>query len=260
MGDSNQRRKDFKKGSMMSEGRYLYCITNRRKRDYGDIGIDNNRVYSVIYKDMSVVVHDCESRPYESKNVEKVKSWVWIHNYVIKEVMGDKWVVIPFTFDTIINGDEKVLKDWLASAYLQMRKECNRLSGRSEYGVGVYLKPKGIKVDFKGITSGKEYLLKKREEKMVSEMLEGEIAQHRSDIMKRVSGLVTELQTVKPRNIPEGFEDKILVANLSVLVNQRELKELSKQLDKMNGEGFIVRLTGPWPPYSFVDSLEKPKT
>ena len=44
-----------------------------------------------------------------------------------------------------------------------------------------------------------------------------------------------------------------MIMNLSCLVYKDSHTELGEELGKINQlEGFSVRFTGPWPPYSFV--------
>ncbi len=240
----------------MSEAIYLYCITNREEKDYGNIGIDNNRVYSVVYRDIAAIVHNCKNEPYESRDVEKAKGWVLSHNNVIEAVMGNKWVVIPFSFDTIINGGEKVLEKWLFSVYQQIKQELRRLNGKLEYGIDIYIKPAKIQVNSEKTCSGRDYLFRRKEENMAMKKLMEEVTQHKLNIIEKVEKLITDFQTTKRRNIPEGFEDKVLVVGFSCLADQKEFEGLSNLLDKLKEEGFIVRFTGPWPPYSFVNTLE----
>ncbi len=237
----------------MPEARYLYCLTNRMEQDYGNIGLDNNRVYSIFYKDVAAVVHDCESKPYESKNVEKAKDWILVHNHIIETVMSNIWETIPFSFDTIIK-DERALKDWLDSVYQKIKQEFQRLSGRLEYGIDIFL-PNVVQTDFGKINSGKDYLLKKRRENLALEKLAVEAALYNSEITESVKDAVKYVQKRQPRIVPEGFGDKIFVASFSCLANQEEVKKLGSLLDEINKK-FVVRFTGPWPPYSFVNSFE----
>jgi len=48
-------------------------------------------------------------------------------------------------------------------------------------------------------------------------------------------------------------KDKVMLINLSCLVAKEKVDSLGEELEKINNmEGFTVRFTGPWPPYSFV--------
>jgi len=48
-------------------------------------------------------------------------------------------------------------------------------------------------------------------------------------------------------------KDKVMLLNLSCLVAKERAERLGEELEKIgNMEGFSVRFTGPWPPYSFA--------
>jgi len=61
----------------------------------------------------------------------------------------------------------------------------------------------------------------------------------------------------KPSWIPENFRDKKLLASYSCLVHKDKVDRLGEILDAINSlQGFRVRFTGPWAPFSFVDLQE----
>ena len=42
------------------EGRYIYCIVNSvKEKDFGQVGVEDNRVYVVAFNDIGAVVHSC---------------------------------------------------------------------------------------------------------------------------------------------------------------------------------------------------------
>jgi hypothetical protein len=49
--------------------------------------------------------------------------------------------------------------------------------------------------------------------------------------------------------------DSRMIMNLSCLVDRDKSTELGEELESIDKmEGFSVRFTGPWPPYSFVST------
>jgi hypothetical protein len=52
---------------------------------------------------------------------------------------------------------------------------------------------------------------------------------------------------------PEKYKEKKLLATYSCLVSDEAVKKLGEVLEEINcKEGFFVRFTGPWAPFSFV--------
>ena len=86
----------------MNDSRYLYCIAPKLEdMDLGEIGIDGSRVYTLAFKDIAAVVHDCPSLPYQGEEVV-VSRWILEHNGVVERVWQACGTVIPMSFDVII--------------------------------------------------------------------------------------------------------------------------------------------------------------
>jgi hypothetical protein len=63
------------------------------------------------------------------------------------------------------------------------------------------------------------------------------------------------------KEIPEKWQDKLMILNLSCLVHKNRLNAVANTLRQFNQqEGLAVRFTGPWPPYSFVSELKSQKS
>jgi hypothetical protein len=112
----------------MAEGRYVYCIVeSSQEAQLGSIGINGTRVYAIHYQDISAIVHDCPSEPYESEDNDMVKNWIIIHEKVIETAWERFGIVLPLGFDTIIRTREekdqnKVVRDWIKGDYQNLKK------------------------------------------------------------------------------------------------------------------------------------------
>jgi len=126
--------------TQLTEGRYLYCIANTKtETDLGEMGIDDNKVYTIPLQDVSAVVHDCPAKPYESEDAEKVKEWILAHQYIIDVATKKFGTVIPFGFDTIIKGNDEVVKSWLENEYPRLKDKLEGLKDKSEYTVQIFI-------------------------------------------------------------------------------------------------------------------------
>jgi hypothetical protein len=56
----------------------------------------------------------------------------------------------------------------------------------------------------------------------------------------------------KVAHLPENYKDKKLISAFSCLVHEDNVKGLGQALGKISQEGYAVRFTGPWAPFSFV--------
>jgi len=254
----------------MNEARYLYCIADGgRKEDFGKIGIESNRMYTIPYRDLCAVVHDCPSVPYESEDEEKVKSWIITHENVIETAWANFGTVLPFGFDRIISstGDinaESNIMEWLIKDYEKLRQKLDRFKGKAEFGVQVFWYYKKIvehlpekneeilklRSDIQTKSGGLAYMYRQKLEILVKKQMELEAKNYFIDFYAQIEEIVNEIKVEKTKNSENG---KQMLMNLSCLLDKDRNKILGEELDKIDKrEEFFVRFTGPWPPYSFV--------
>jgi hypothetical protein len=253
----------------VGEGRYLYCIVNGgTELELGEIGIEDSRVYTIPHEDIAAVVHACKANPYESKNEEKVKRWIFAHQYVIDQATKRFGTALPFTFDSIVKGDDKVVKDWLGKEHSKFKRELERLKDKSEYTVQIFCdestfagKVEGksdevrkLRGDIKTKPKGTAYLLERRLEGMIKDLVAAEANGYSKKFLEQIKGHVDELKAENPsKRVPEKWKDKLMILNLSCLIHKDRVEELGNALGEINKlEGFAVRFTGPWAPFSFA--------
>lgn len=254
----------------MAEARYVYCIVEgSQKAQLGNIGIDGSRVYAVPYEDISAVVHDCPPKPYESKDGEVVKNWVITHEKVIERVWEKLGTVLPFGFDTIIKANEEkdpeeIVKYWLEEDYQNLKGKLYKVRGKAEYGIKVSWDTKVISQlltekdeelkklseEIKSKSKGVAYMYKQKLEKILRGKLEKEAERYFKEFFGRIKEYTDEIKIEK---LKADEEPKQMLMNVSCLAYKKGVEALGDELDKINEmEGFSVRFTGPWPPYSFV--------
>ena len=254
-----------------NKGRYVYGIAASREAvRLGDIGIENNEVYTIPYEDLCAIVHDCPAKPYESKDDEVVGNWARTHQNVLDTAKERFSTIIPLGFDTILQPKDdatpssQVVRDWLKEDYDRFRIIVEKIKDKDEYGVqvsyelGVVGKQiseqseeiKKIKEEMATKSPGMAYMYKQKLEKAVKAEM-GKLADEwfkdfYSNIKKHTEDIVVE----KTKKLQK---DKVMLLNLSCLVAKEKVESLGEELEKIdNTEGFSVRFTGPWPPYSFV--------
>lgn len=260
---------DAKTGENVGEGRYLYCVTNHgTETDFGKIGLENNNVYAVSYKDMSVIVHNCLAKPYESKEEEKVKSLLFSHLYVIDAATRKFGTVVPFAFDTIIKGSEGNVREWLSKEYPRLKNNLERLEGKEEYDIQVFLdvtriseeiestheEAQKLKNDIEMKPKGIAHMLQKKLEMIIKDELRRKAEEYSKEIYDQVKEHVEEIKTGKIIKIENGkWKEKEMILNLSCLVHNSNTEALGSMLERVSAtNGFSVRFAGPWAPYNFV--------
>jgi len=257
------------------EGRYLYGIANRGETiSLGKIGIEGSAVYTIPYKDICAIVHNCPLEPYVSEDNEKVKEWVKSHQRVLDVAKERFDTILPLGFDTIIqpkdNADStKVVKDWLKEDYQNYQTIIKKIKRKEEYGVQISYDPqviseqiskqseeiKKIKEEMASKSPGMAYMYKQKLENIAKQEMDKLADKYFEEFYGRIKKCAEEIKVEKTKKVDKN---KIMMMNLSCLVTKEKVEELGNELEKINNmEGLSVHFSGPWPPYSFVD---KPTT
>ncbi|MDG6934503.1 MAG: GvpL/GvpF family gas vesicle protein [Nitrososphaerota archaeon] len=252
-----------------SKGVYLYGMADKGlpALRMGKIGIGGVEVYTIPCQGLSAIVHDCAERPYESKDARIVEGWIREHEKVLEIAMNKFGNVIPFRFNTIIGSENhrstpsSTLRKWISKELPGLRKKMAKIRGKREYGVQIlYLvsamtrkiaveQNEEMKLNVDPSSKGTAYMYRLKFERAAKRELEARVASYFKDFYGRIGRASTEIKVEKTR-MPEE-KDTVMLMNLSVLADDKQL--LGSCLEKIKKKnGFSVRFTGPWPPYSFV--------
>jgi len=241
-------------------GRYVYCVADSGKSvNFGRIGIDKGIVYTIPSGNLCAVVHNC-SKPYQSKDAEKVKGWVRTHQNIVDVAGKELGTVIPLSFDVMVKGSNKDVMNWLEKENEKLMDIIKRIKGRQEFGVQIFLDRKimGSKIaeknkeiqrlrkEMEKESKGKAYFLRQRIERVVKREIERGADLCFKDFFNRIKIVADDVRVDKVKSSD-------MLMNLSCLVHKGRIGELGTELGIIDDmEGFSVRFTGPWPPYSFV--------
>jgi len=257
--------------SARGEGRYVYGVAAGDKEvRLGPIGIEGSEVYTIPYEDISAIVHDCSTKPYQSTDNEIVKNWVSTHQSVLDAASERLGIVIPLGFDTILQPKddatppEQVVKEWLKEDYDRLHEVMRNIEGKDEYGVQVSYEPRliikqvseqseeirKIKEEMATKSPGMAYMYKQKLERAVKAETEKLANVWFSDFYGRIKKHTNDIVVEKTKKLNNG---KVMLLNLSCLVAKEKIDSLGKELEEINNmDGFSVHFSGPWPPYSFV--------
>lgn len=256
---------------MSDEARYLYCIVRgHEKLQLGDIGIEEKLVYTVPQRDIAAIVHSCSPAPYDTSDNALAEGWVLEHSYVIDHAMKKFGTVLPFSFDVIIRGDDEIIRGWLDNNYERLQNELERLTDRAEYSVQIFydydryaskvlndncdLMSLKEKIDEQ--SRGKAYLLQRNLDLKLKDAVSACVGKLSEQFVLEIGSIADEVKAEERHSIvPEKYKDKKLMASFSCLVHKDKVDSLGLALERINGfDGLAVRFTGPWAPFSFVDT------
>jgi len=253
------------------QGTYLYCIINSgEETNFGHMGIEDNFVYIVPFNDIGAVIHHCEAKPYKTEDKEKAAEWILTHQYVIDLATKEFGTVIPLTFDTIFKGGDKTVKQWLLEEHSELKALFEKFEGKAEYAVQIFVEngfvEKGteengeirrLKKEIQSKPEGTAYLLQKKFERKLEVERKALADEYGRNLYSQIRKLVDSLKIDSAeRKMPQDWKGKQMILNLACLVRKDNIRNLGNMLGKVNKrDGFSVRFTGPWPPYSFAGKI-----
>ncbi len=253
------------------QARYIYGVIPRiRKDNFGPVGIMGNTVYSISYKEISALVHDCPPEPYLGGE-EEVKEWVASHSAVVDAAWVEADTVLPMSFDVIVKGDEERsaeenVRKWLEEGYATLKAKLEEFRDKVELGVQILWDPavimqritaeseetKELMTEMATKSPGIAYFYQHKIAEAVKREMEKRAAEDYRNIYEqlRVHAIDTQINKVKK------LQGKQMIMNLSLLVERDKVQALGEILGEVREEEWVeVRFTGPWPPYTFAAKI-----
>lgn len=252
-------------------GLYLYCIADGGEAIHLDVaGIEDHEIYTIPFKDLSAVVHNCPAEPYQSEDQEKVKGWVLTHQEVMDAIWEKFGTIIPMGFDTIIQGradaaPEENMKTWLKDDYDNLKTKMAKIRDKAEYGVQIFWETrimahgiseesaelKALQKEIETKPKGVAYMYRQKLEELLKKEMENKADRCFQEFFEKIKRHADDLHVETTKKAED--ENQQMLLNLSCLLPGEQSKNLGEELEKIDAlEGFSVRFTGPWPPYSFV--------
>jgi len=199
------------------EAKYLYCIIPLvREESFGNLGMNNNEVYTIAFRDIAAVVCDSLMMEYELTEDNLIK-----HEAVLRQVMQEH-TVVPVEFGTTIKRG-RILRSLLARAYDPIRECLKFVDNKVELGVKAVLN-------------------------------EGAAASTQERAREFVSDILASLATIAEQAVTGDLFSDRLILNASFLVNRGAIDAFSEKVTELRERYPMPRLlySGPWAPYNFV--------
>ncbi|MBA1335598.1 MAG: hypothetical protein HPY66_1223 [Firmicutes bacterium] len=236
----------------MIEYFYLYGFINGS--DLGDLAMRG--IYGL---DVLVYEHKGYSLVYSIVNKRKIEAeygYLIQHESVLERLM-ENYDVLPFSFSTILLSQDSIRK--LCEKYDEkILANFRNISGKVEMGIKIIChKDTGgeSKENSPGKSSGYDYMLKKlsgfKDRKKMIERAKQTI----SIIEEKISGFYT-LEKKK------YSQSSSVVLNAAYLIKKEDVEAFKSSINDIEfqddfQDDFELVLSGPWPPYNFVDFERK---
>jgi hypothetical protein len=199
--------------------------------------------------------------------VERIRDPSWLEEKVraheaVLDAALPRAPVVPFRFGTIFSEEEHVRRMLRERDHL--RSTLDDLEGTVELGVKGFLDPERFAAAQAGqqeraepASAGRSYLLRKQLEHRLAETREAfraALAAESHDVLAGAARDARVNQLQRPETTGRSGEMFLNGAYLVESGREEGFREALTELESRHGEaGATYELTGPWPPYNFVE-------
>ncbi|MEM8895545.1 MAG: GvpL/GvpF family gas vesicle protein [Bacteroidota bacterium] len=211
----------------------------------------------------------------EEALAENIKNMEWVsekavHHQEVLATAGSESTLVPLKFGRVFSSEESI-QSMLKEKERYFTDLLHRLDGKQEWGLKLFFNPatlqswleknnheiKEADEQISGLSSGAAFLLKKKREQLIKEKVKKEVNTYRKSVFTLCKEQSEELVQNKELDSKLSGNPDTNLLNLALLIQPNQFtaleKELSTMLDDNQSQGLYHELTGPWPPYNFVN-------
>jgi hypothetical protein len=208
---------------------------------------------------LTAVVATLPDGPYAPEAVnEKLRDMDWVskaalgHEQLLEMLMRTSHALLPMKLLTLFSADERLIKD-LTKQRRQLARAAQHVAGCEEYGLRLFAVDAGSEpADSSRPSSGLAFLERKkqvRDDARERGVTRSRFAKETFDALVAASR-----DAVARPAVPDDLERPLLDA--AFLVSKAEKARFGKAVETLSaaaaGAHCSFKLTGPWPPYHFV--------
>jgi hypothetical protein len=243
------------------------------------MGIGQQGITFIKIKDIAALITPVDTESFSQPQIDlQLKDSEWLkekafHHHHLISSFNENLTVLPMPFCTIFQNEENLVSllneqhDVLLEKLLAMqgKKEWNlKLYCHKEKALSYVLNHNPAVTELKEklplMPKGKQFLMKKRLEQLVSSEFELEQSRWWKEIIEQLDSVVFEanLRQNWGKDLTERKDD--MVANCDFLVDQSKTEPFLKKIDEIEKRlktlGCTFHITGPWPPYHFAKIIK----
>jgi hypothetical protein len=189
-------------------------------------------------------------------NVDWVSRVAVAHDAVVERFIGAD-AVVPMKVFTIFTSDERALEQ-ARSDWDRIETLLRGVTGQVEWGIRLMIDQRKAPADSAASRpgSGRSYLVAKQKHRT-------ETVAHTRLVRQRTAGVVSALAAIardvreRPLATAATGGSRLLLDAAFLVPRAREQRfraAVARQTRRLAPEGYAVHLSGPWPPYSFIES------
>lgn len=221
-------------------------------------GISGANLYAVSIDEISAVVSDIKRADFIADKKNAIEYAGVIEN------MAQQFTLLPMRFGSIMNSTE-IISTMLEKNYSGFEKNLQKLENKSEFGLKIFCDTGKLKAELNlkseetsetsqnPVTENKNSVFKEYiNQKLKAHRLEETLMGYIDSVIAEFNGFLIELNAKKKI---KKMTTATTIIDAVFLIEKDKKAELVRAIEDMQAKyselNFI--LTGPWPPYSFVD-------
>jgi hypothetical protein len=251
---------------------YVYCIvassiplqTTNTKIPGGPPGTGKVRVLE-IRPGRSLIVSDAPLDQFgEGPLAAKLSDLTWVSraamaHEAVNECFMTADAVVPMKLFTLFTSDQRALEQ-VRAGWSRVEGVIRRLNKNQEWGVRlVFDETRAPQEDATAAaSSGRGYLIAKRQLRAASAKQSTAMRKIAGDVLKTLRPIARDVQQRAVTAPAEGRSQLLLDAAFLVprAKADRFRQSVEGRAKKIAPAGYALHLSGPWPPYSFVERAE----
>jgi hypothetical protein len=248
---------------------YVYCLVSNRtppsttRRPKGPAGLGRVRLVPLENR-LWAVVADAPADAYNEHAInDRLGDLDWVsraavaHEAVIESFAGAS-AVLPMKLFTLFTSDARAVED-LRKQRPHIDAALKRVSGHDEWGIRVTLdRARAVSgaghVPRRATTTGAGYLQRKKAQRDAGVELAARAREVIADLYDRLAAEATLARRRAASELPAQGGPLLLDAAFLVRRSRarRFRSRAAAQAKQLAPNGYAVSLSGPWPPYTFV--------
>ena len=230
-------------------------------------GVDAGPVTLVVENGLAAIVSTVSLEDFDEEALRRnleVAEWLEekarAHDRVLAAAVGTA-PLVPLRFGTVYRDEERVHR-MLEERRPELLSSLERLRGRIELGVKAFLdRTEAAAGDSGSASTGREYLLRRQQARRAAAETSAVVRDRARLVHERLASISEDARANPPQPPELSRRRETMLLNGAYLVDARREELFAEAVEtlreEVDADGIELVLTGPWPPYNFVERGER---